>query len=413
MTRPSWFLLCTIPGLLCMGCGNATPGGAEAIRDGIVGGEPDHGHPAVGALLMDNGLCTGTLIAPNVVLTAAHCLEDGFPKVFVQGIDASAPGEILAVSDARVHPDYAIQVEQGAEVAWHDVGVVRLAGPSSAPPMALAPDDALRPGLAVTFVGYGRTHPETAAFGRKYRLTTNVALLWNEGFWNLTDPKQPHNTCHGDSGGPALVGADGVEKVVGVVSSGDANCIQTGYNIRLDRNRAFIEAALADWGKLAPAAPPDVTAPAASLWQSCDEPGFACPDGLVCVGSADGRHCSVTCPDPDGGLGCPNGFACVGLEPQASEGVCIPVTAACGDGWCGPGETPQNCHIDCKDVCKGVSYAGCCDGETLFWCEDGALMHLSCKANAHCAWNGELGYYDCGMPLGLAPGAQTSACPAL
>jgi len=384
----------------------------EAIREAIVGGKPDYGHPAVGALLMDNGLCTGTLIAPSVVLTAAHCVEDGFPKVFVQGTNALAPGEILTVADARIHPDYGTHVEQGIEVAWNDIALVRLSGASNVPPIGLADDDSVGIGHAVTFVGFGLTDPESSSFGRKYKMTTDIALVWKEGFWNVTNPDALHNTCYGDSGGPALIDEEGKEQVFGVVSSGDPDCKATGYSIRVDRNRAFIDGTLEDWA--GEGAGPSETVEPASLslmWEPCDKETRLCPSGRVCIGSSDGWRCTAPCLDPEGGLGCPEGYACVSLEKAASDGVCVPIASSCGDGLCGPGETDKNCASDCKDPCGGVGYAGCCDQETVYWCEDGELKHLSCKEDLYCGWNKMVRYYDCGMADQPGPDDESSACP--
>ncbi|MCA9677715.1 MAG: trypsin-like serine protease, partial [Myxococcales bacterium] len=47
---------------------------ASAGAAPIIGGVPDDGDPAVVQVEIDGGTCTGALIAPEVVLTAGHCL---------------------------------------------------------------------------------------------------------------------------------------------------------------------------------------------------------------------------------------------------------------------------------------------------------------------------------------------------
>lgn len=70
----------------------------------------------------------------------------------------------------------------------------------------------------------------------------------------------------------------------------------------------------------------------------------------------------------------------------------------------------------CPDLdllgCGDVAYEGCCDGNALYWCEDGVLLSLSCGDNPSCGWDGELQYYDCGTAGDAEPsGLYPQACP--
>ena len=106
------------------------------------------------------------------------------------------------------------------------------------------------------------------------------------------------------------------------------------------------------------------------------------------------------------------------------EAADIGMTEACetsdlcfGPAWlC----TCNDCATGCKapepvvDNCNGVTYEGCCDGDNLSYCQDGALTTGGCKAGT-CGWNGSAGYYDCNTdgtedPTGANPRACGGAC---
>ena len=75
-----------------------------------------------------------------------------------------------------------------------------------------------------------------------------------------------------------------------------------------------------------------------------------------------------------------------------------------------------NCPEPGEDPCQGVTYEGCCDGDTVVWCEDGALSEVNCATNPEapgpkCGWQGSEGYYWCNAEGAADPsGAFPYAC---
>ena len=234
-------LLVLVAGTACApGSGDAR---RAAVTRPIVGGLADPNHPAVGAVILGSGLCTGVVIAPRVVLTAAHCItKGGGPVGFVLG--PSAFGPQLDIAQRLSHPDYAAHDENGVTVAWHDVGALVLASPAPVEPLPwLAELPVALKGASVTLVGFGQGLTEPA--GDKRVVSVVIDDVWTHGFWNHPTAQAPGNSCEGDSGAPVLFALNGVESVAGIVSSGDVQCQSGSYGSRLDVDADFIAGVLA------------------------------------------------------------------------------------------------------------------------------------------------------------------------
>ena len=128
-------------------------------------------------------------------------------------------------------------------------------------------------------------------------------------------------------------------------------------------------------------------------------------DGLECGENACGETCG-TCAE---GSVCSANLVC---EPCTCEGLSCGLNA-CGEscGSCGEGlACLDGSCVD--DPCEGVSFEGCCDGETLQYCEDNSLKTLDCSSSPSCGWNAQSGYYDCGGDGAAEPtGAAPILCP--
>ncbi len=249
----------TLPLLLCI---VATPAAADELHKGdetgsgesgeqpvhpdrpdrgpsrIVEGEVTTEWPATAAL-MDGSepFCTGTLIEPNIVLTAGHCLEEGAPTEIYFGDGPGTAGTIVSVLGIRIHEDY----------GWdRDIGLVYLDGdvPGIEP---VSVDDTPAEdliGQEIIYVGYGSTEG-TGGEGLKKEATATVTDI--DGDVLVVNPENG-SACWGDSGGPLYRFGEGTEPVVaGVVSFGYTDdCMDLGGNTRTDVYVDWIAGAISD-----------------------------------------------------------------------------------------------------------------------------------------------------------------------
>jgi hypothetical protein len=218
--------------------------------------------------------CSGTLIHPQVFLTAGHCTDYleylmAAGQLEIEGVKVSFHADealhqgLLAVEEVITHPDY----NWGPTSNPHDVGALILAEVVMNITPAELPDEGFLDGLRAagelnqgktkakfTLVGYGTTlewPPPNIIFpdGKRrlaeseYRALLKAWLRMSQN--HATDDG---GTCYGDSGGPAFWNEDGTKILVGVTSWGDAQCVATGFNYRVDipETLDFLDDVIAD-----------------------------------------------------------------------------------------------------------------------------------------------------------------------
>ncbi len=216
----------------------------------VIGGEltPEGLYPATGALITGGQpTCTGTLISPTVVLTAAHCVDPLFIGDEVPGFtlenDANnaTASQIVSGEDTRQHPDFSLQSDPGPGVGkWFDVGLLILSDPITSVDYAIMPSveeatDGLASGMDVEIVGYGLTSTTGFDVGVKFHGLADLVEVGSHELF-IAEPGQQQN-CNGDSGGPAFVDIDGQQRLVGTVSrapDSDPTCDHGGIDTRVD-----------------------------------------------------------------------------------------------------------------------------------------------------------------------------------
>lgn len=243
------------------GCAAPAPEDDEEATDGtsaIVGGTADDDHPTAGVLVWsDGGICGATLVAPNVVATAAHCLKTQ-PKDFYLGkgkaITALEPRDKAlstmkryAVAEMALFPAFdrklAFETEPSRDYVCAeetmDVALVRLASPvTDLEPTRLGGAPAV--GAACEVVGYSTNRTKGATYETTMERRSANRKVTSTPTLRILSANVDGRTMHGDSGGALFCKG----KLVGVLSCSSAS---GDDHARLDRVEAWIDQRLAAW----------------------------------------------------------------------------------------------------------------------------------------------------------------------
>ena len=360
MPRTAAMICLTTIGLAAWpGCGADGTWGVESTEaraQPVVGGEPaEQGDfPSTVALTDPYGepFCTGTLVSPTTVVTAAHCLK-AMPTSKTRVVygylhpEAAPSTARLAVAKSTVHPQYSPNASTDADGMGHtnDIGVVVLAEPiAGAKYTPILPADRIEeilyPFRDIYLAGYG-VYEMPYTMGDLYKaVTPHIRHIE----WEMLAGKPGNpDTCNGDSGGPAYVAIGCELWLVGVTSRAWAKsvkpCGDGGIYTLASSYVAFIEQAsgaplpagegtggglpnlVCDDGGLEASfdALPDVDGKCFPASSACDPiTNYGCAPQEVCALSAEGvpgcepgpHSAGPGQPCDNSGLSCAAGYFC-------------------------------------------------------------------------------------------------------
>ena len=208
---------------------------AYAIVGGAAPSDDNIGRAVVTIVGSRGNFCTGSLIAPTLVLTVAHCVQPGADYKIVE-YDGTGKPQLKDVRRVAIHPGFQMQAML-AHRATADVALLQLEIPAKGKTAAQlgAPLLPISPGAKFAIAGIGVAVRGDGKSGGVIRAASLVAT-GKPGTLQirLVDPatdgaREGLGACTGDSGGPVFEDQQGIPMIIGVISwstgpNGSAGC---------------------------------------------------------------------------------------------------------------------------------------------------------------------------------------------
>jgi secreted trypsin-like serine protease len=199
--------------------------------------------------------CTGSIIAQDILVTAAHCVlpaaEGSLRVIFAQNISFTlltgrpdlpdSDPSVHQVYGAIAHPDYSSSGDD-----QHDIAIVRFKGdlpPNYRVAKLLHSDSQLTAGREVVLAGYGSTNAYvTDHAGELRKVSVDIDGTLGQTEISL-DQSHGKGACWGDSGGPAFLQSGNELLLWGVTSrsTGARDCAEGSVYTKLSSYKDFIK----------------------------------------------------------------------------------------------------------------------------------------------------------------------------